>query len=435
MNGIGGVQQLVRGAIEAYEKRVGKRKAAAPARESAPAEGVRSIRETSTFRVLEAMADGKDGEKVFKVILISEGPGNRRNKNFYGPEAVKSSVAAFEGKWCYLNHQSAIEADSLPERRIEDKAGYFKNLGILKVKEGTACAGELHCDLSESGTLLAAKIQSALKYKESFPDNDLEYVGFSVNADGDAEDRDMSDQGGGPDDHYVTAITEGDSCDLVTTPARGGRGLAVLKESEGGHKEAGMKKKLDAILASLTEAFKSVKGDDAKKLSEAIKPLIVLAKEAEDMEAEAPSHDDEAQSVCAQREDESDEDHMARMAALGKHVAKHLGKSKDDESADPDEVPKDDEDASADAQESKRDAIAGLIRESGLPKDFYTKDMISVLSKKTYVEAKREIAKDARLAKSIRESVGAPVASFHRGLSESGGETNDAAFLEAAKGE
>ena len=449
MNAPGTVQAMLRGALEAFEKRSGKkRKAAAPARESDAVAGVRSIRETSTFRVLEAMADGKDGEKVFRVILISEGPGNRRNKNFYGPEAVASSVKAFEGKWCYLNHQAADEAETLPERRIQDKAGYFKNLKVIEVKEGTACAGELHCDLSESGAMLAAKVQSALKYKESFPDNDLEYVGFSVNADGDSEDRDMSDKGGGPDDHYVTAITEGDSCDLVTTPARGGRGLAVLKESEGGNKEAGMKKKLDAILASLTEAFKSVKGDEAKKLSEALKPLQVLAKEADGMEAAAPGHDDEAKQVCAQREDESDEDHMARLAALGKHVAKHLGKSKEDESdPDGDDAHRsqhqkedaadgdDDSDDAKDAQESKRDAIAGLIRESGLPKDYYTKEMIAHLVKKSYSEAKREIAKDARLAKSILESAGLPVASLHRGLAESGGENNDAAFIEAARGE
>ena len=278
--------------------------------------------------------------------------------------------------------------------------------------------------------MLAAKVQSALKYKESFPDNDLEYVGFSVNADGDAEPRDMTDKGGSADDNYVTAITEGDSCDLVTTPARGGRGLAVLKESEGGSQEAGMKKKLEAILASLTESFKSVKGDEAKKLAEAVKPLEALINES--------ANDD----IFAKKDGETSDAHAARLQGHAKKLAKHLGKYGASEepaaesgepaaeaAADPeDPAPKPD----ADAVESMRDALRGLIRESGLP---YTKDMIAELLKKPYREAKAQIAKDAVLAKSIRESAANPVASFHRGGFSESETGNEASFLEAAKGE
>ena len=395
------------------------------------APGSHKIRETGSFRVLEAMKDGPNGEKIFKVILISEGPGNRRNKNFYGPEAVASSVKAFEGKWCYLNHQSADEAESLPERRVQDKAGYFKNLGLMQVKEGSACAGELHCDLSESGAMLAAKVQSALKYKESFPNNDLEYVGFSVNADGDAEPRDMTDKGGGPDDNYVTAITEGDSCDLVTTPARGGRGLAVIKEAEAGavtptSQEDGMKK-LQAIFAKFVESHKDTK--DAK-VKESVTALAAAFKEAEGEAAEESEAGMDA--MLAKREGESDEDHLKRLHGMAKAIQKHLPQAEEEAAAPGEEpAPKADD---ADAQESKKDAIAGLIRESGMPKDFYTKEDLARLAGLKYAEAKREIGKDAKLAKTIRESMTGSVASFHRGIAETGA-NNEAAFLEAARKE
>ncbi|MFA5937358.1 MAG: hypothetical protein WC822_05810, partial [Candidatus Paceibacterota bacterium] len=79
------------------------------------------IRESA--RLLEAMADGAGGEKVFKVALISEGLGNLRQKNYYGPEAIDSAREVYEGKCCYINHQDSIEEESLPERDIRDKAG------------------------------------------------------------------------------------------------------------------------------------------------------------------------------------------------------------------------------------------------------------------------------------------------------------------------
>jgi len=425
------------------------------------------IRETGTFRVLEAMPDGPKGEKIFKVILISEGPGNRRNKNFYGPEAVSSAVKAFEGKWCYLNHQAEDEADTLPERRVQDKAGYYKNLGIIQVKEGSACAGELHCDLSESGAMLAAKVQSALKYKESFPDNDLEYVGFSVNADGDAESRDMTAKGGGPEDNYVTAITEGDSCDLVTTPARGGRGLAVIKEDKNGvvsptSQEEGMKK-LKAFFAKFSEALKSLPDEEKKKFAESHKALSALVKESEGEGYK--SSEEESEAWAAKKEGESDEDHMARLHEMVKAIDKHIGDktdatdgsdSADDDDADAEEARADSRPRSArdlrrqrfrqldddsrraafahmDADESARyDGLIGAIRESGLPKGTYSDEEFTRLMYMPYKEAKAIIAKDARLAKSIRESIQNSVASLHRGVQESGVNA-EARFLEAAK--
>ena len=457
---------MLRSAIETIEKKLPQLlKKSESLRESAPPAarpGAVRIHETGSFRVLEAMPDGPKGEKIFKVILISEGPGNRRNKNYYGPEAVESSVKAFEGQWCYLNHQDMAEAETLPERDVRDKAGYYKNLGVIQVKEGTACAGELHCDLSESGATLAAKVLSALKYKESFPDNGKEYVGFSVNADGDAEPRDMTSKGGGPDDNYVTAITEGDSCDLVTTPARGGRGLAVIKEGQSGavtqtSQEEGMKK-LQTVFAKFMESLKGV--NDAK-VKEAAAELATALKEA--------GSDD----IFAKKDGEKSDAHLARLKGHAEKLSKHLSAyQSEDEAGDPDSDPDSDPDkadaeeagkggssaprsgkdlrrqsfrqldgdaqkaafAHMDADESKRDAIAGLIKESGMTPEFYAKEDLARLNGLPYLEAKREITKDAKIVKTARESVSGSVASLHRGVSESGSD-NTAAFVEAARKE
>ena len=477
-NNAGTVQAMLRACAEAIEKKYpGLFKKSESMRESAELKprawkfresGIMESRFHSKAgpRVLEAMKDGPDGEKVFKVILISEGPGNRRNKNYYGPEAVESSVKAFEGQWCFLNHQDSDEAESLPERTVEAKAGWYKNLGIIQVKEGSACAGELHCDLSESGAMLATKVQSALKYKESFPDNGKEYVGFSVNADGDAEPRDMTDKGGGPDDNYVTAITEGDSCDLVTTPARGGRGLAVIKEGQSGavtqtSQEGSMKKKLQAIFARLSESL-GLDEEDKKKLAESHKAALAL------VEAEGEGEADQMEAMCAKREGESDEDHLKRLHGMADAIKKVV--------PDPDEEDPENEDeteteeakavyghskviqrkdgssyktkgnplspderkaafAHMDAAESKKDAIAGLVKESGMPEDYYTKEDLARFAKMPYIEAKREITKDAKLAKTIRESCTGSVASFHRGAVESEGGNLTKAFCEAARQE
>src|SRR5689334_8969696 len=66
-----------------------------------------------------------EGPKV-RVVLISEGLGNKRDMNYYGPEAIASAPAQFEGAHCFLNHPSYSEERDIPERRVEGLCGYFK---------------------------------------------------------------------------------------------------------------------------------------------------------------------------------------------------------------------------------------------------------------------------------------------------------------------
>ena len=385
-------------------------------------------------RILEAAQDGPNGEKIFKVILISKGLGNLRNKNFYGDEAIETSVKAFEGRFCYLNHQDEDEMETLPERRVQDKAGFFKGLALMEDKGLPACGGELHCDLSESGKLLADKLRSALLYKQHFPASETEYVGLSVNADGEAEPREMEVDGQIIEVNYVTAITEADSCDLVTTPARGGRGLAVIKEDKAGAvtpitQEERMKKKLQALLAKFAEAMKPVKGEEAKKLTEAVKALETFAREAEG-EAEGEAFD----QIMAKREGETDDAHMARLKGMAKKLADKVGNGEDPVAPPAEEADGEEEGEaeSADAMEAKRDAVMGLVRESKLPKDSYAEADIARLVKLPYREAKAQIAKDARFAASILKQHETPVASLRggAGVQESAG-AGKKAFIEA----
>ena len=127
---------------------------------AAPAPATFRTRINESVRILEALPDGPNGEKIYKVVLITEGLGNLRNKNYYGPESVESAAEVYEGKRCYINHQDEAEAETLPERDIRDLAGYYKNLKVESIDGKKACIGELHCDLSESGRFLAEKIQS-----------------------------------------------------------------------------------------------------------------------------------------------------------------------------------------------------------------------------------------------------------------------------------
>jgi hypothetical protein len=390
-------------------------------------------------RLLEALPDGKSGEKVFKVALISVGLGNLRDKNYYGPEAIKSAAIVYEGKDCYINHQDSEEEETLPERDIRDKAGYYKNLAVETIDGVQTCVGELHCDLSETGRFLAEKVQSALHYKTDFPNNGRQYCGFSVNGDGDFEPRDIDTDAGSISVRYVNSFTEeSESCDLVTTPARGGKAVSVIKESQANPKENVMKnviKALKTAFSKVTESAKKATGDNKTPLLEVSKALTEAIKLAE---AEGEESEEEAlPAFLAKKEGESVEDHVARLKAIKKEVDAMI----------PEEIaePKPEEEAPAPAaMESKRPltaddlernmlAVKSVMRESGLPEDCYPDTKITKLAKMSFKEAKAIIEGDAQLAASIlRESGVEPVASLrHTAKTKESTGGRKAAFIES----
>ena len=414
--------------------------------ESVVANTTYRTRITESVRILEALPDGPNGEKIYKVVLITEGLGNLRNKNYYGPESVDSAAKVYEGKRCYINHQSADEEENLPERDIRDLAGYYKNLKVEIIESKKACIGELHCDLSDSGRFLAEKIQSALQYQKDFPDRTQEYCGFSVNGDGDAEPRDIDTEAGSLSVNYVNSFTEeSESCDLVTTPARGGKAVSVIKESQANPKENVMKnviKALKTAFSKVTESAKKATGDNKTPLLEVSKALTEAIKLAE---AEGKGQEAEAlPAFLAKKEGETAEDHIARMKSIKKEVDAML-KGEEEEPleavpGDGEEMPKPAPAAcesrrplSADDLERNMLAVKSVMRESGLPEDCYPDTKITKLAKMSFKEAKAIIEGDAQLAASIlRESGVEPVASLrHTAKTKESTGGRKAAFIES----
>ncbi len=405
-----------------------------------------NVRILESARLLEAMPDGPNGEKIFKVCLITEGLGNRRNMNYYGPEAIESAAVVYEGKSCYINHQSLDGEVNLPERDVRDKAGYWKNLSISEVDGRKGCIGELHCDLSESGRFLAEKVQSALNYKKSFPDNGIEYCGFSVNGDGDAERREVEVDGEKQDVNYVLAFTEeSESCDLVTTPARGGKALSAIRESKPQEENVNkkIKKLLEAALTKLTESAKKATGDSKKPLQEGMKSLseAVKAVEAEG-EGEEMNEADQMDAILARREGEAEEDHVARMQAIKKAVdgmlqAEQAEPPQPEEAEEPgaeEKPPKPMESnrkLTADDLERNLLAVKSLVKESELPEDCYTDKRYNELARMPFAKAKAAIESDAKLAASILREADLPVASLRSGTRETG--DRKSAFVESFK--
>ena len=403
------------------------------------------IRITESIRILEALSDGPNGEKVYKVVLITEGLGNLRSKNFYGPEAVDSAAKVYEGKRCYINHQDEAQAETLPERDVRDLAGYYKNMSVEVIEGKKACVGELHCDLSESGRFLSEKIQSALQYQKDFPKRTQEYCGFSVNGDGDAEPKSMDVGGETMRVNYVNSFTdESESCDLVTTPARGGKAVSVIKESLVKPKENVMKnviKALKTAFSKVTESAKNAAGEDKKPLLEVAKAITEAIKTVES-EDEGKTMESEVEALFAKKEGESEADHTARMKALGKMISDKIGseESEDEGAPKPDgdegpaPAPKESNRKPLTADELERNtlAIKSVMRESGLPEGCYSDTKITSLAKMPFAKAKESIEGDSRLAASIlRESGVEPVASLRHVAKTKEAGSRKAAFKEA----
>ena len=115
----------------------------------------------------------------------------------------------------------------------------------MTIEGRLACVGELHFDLSDDGKSFYEKAKTAVHYRTQFPGSDRVYVGLSVNAGGDTEDRVMTIDGQDMNVHYVMGFTETRSCDIVTLPGARGQFVTLMEDVFGAHhtKEAEMKVK------------------------------------------------------------------------------------------------------------------------------------------------------------------------------------------------
>lgn len=360
-----------------------------------------------------------EGNKV-QVCLITEGLGNRRDMNYYGPEAIDSAPAVFEGAHCYLNHPSYTEERDIPERRVQDMCGYFKNVRVNMTEGTRSVIGELHFDLSETGRMAYDKCCTALHYKTEFPGSDKEYVGLSVNASGESDEKEISLEGETVSVNYVTRFTDAMSCDIVTLPARGGKFLALVESHMGANmrnKEVRtmLVKRLQATQSALKEAMASAKTEDEKKnLSEALRNVEAVIKDALESESRKSKEAEgktEAEMEAARKEEEAKCE--ADKKAAADKAAEEAAKAPND----------DDEDDKKESEpmESNRLAVKQLIQESGLKAGYFD---VEDLAQKGLKEAKAEIARVRRIseanAKDMLELVAKVSPSHAAKLNESG---------------
>jgi len=275
------------------------------------AESVResaSILTSTPANVVGADPNAWEGPRV-KVVLITEGLGNQRDMNYYGPEAMASAPGIFEGAACFLDHPSYTEERDIPERRVRDKCGYFKNV-MVEIMEGVrSVTAQLHFDLSETGRLGYEKACTALHYQSEFPDSDKEYVGLSINAGGMSDEKEMMIDGRKQTVNYVSQFTEAMSCDIVTLPARGGKFLALVESAAGANlknKEVRtmVVKTLQAAQSALKEAMTIDDRDKRKaKMAEAQKAIDKLLKNA--LESVGKTKEAEGETEADSMEDDA----------------------------------------------------------------------------------------------------------------------------------
>jgi len=414
-------------------------------------ESIRIIHEAGVMNGSSSVPARKDGLEgnIVRVVLLTEGLGNIRDKNYYGPEAVMSMPLVFEGAPMMVDHPSYSEERDIPEGRVNKTVGYYKNLHVETLEGKSSCIGEVHFDQSEEGRNAYQKACTAVHYAHEFPGMGKEYVGLSVNAQGESEPRTMIVEGSEMDVNYVLRFVEARSCDMVTIPARGGKFVALVESIAGARmqkEETRMEtlKRLEAAQAALKEAesekdskkrqektaearkeveslLKDLKEAAAKKTAEAYEKKEKKEEESE-VEDEAESEvEDEAESETEMEDDSQDDGDDDDASGGDSHTTvTHKVVKKTGKAAMHAESKKDDG-----AMEANRLAIDGLIDKYNI-RACFTKEHLTKLSKGTFREAKVEIERmktmsEASVAKVLKQiGVDAPVAHRTKESGEAG---------------
>jgi len=214
-----------------------------------------------------------DADQTARVVIITEGLGNLRDRNYYAKTAVQSCADVFNGKQFYIDHPSKVDEENRPERSVRDLAGYFSDtqVGSIPDQESgenlAACFATLNFAESEPGRLAYAQVKTALKYQKKFPNEKDVFCGISINGGGVSHPDKIS----GMPVNMVTEIKEAFSADIVTKPARGGKFIAMMQEAQKLAKHLRRDKAREA-------GARVSKGDGMEKLNEARKEVAAEAK-------------------------------------------------------------------------------------------------------------------------------------------------------------
>lgn len=216
-------------------------------RSLAPRGRARKQREPRGRFLERAAVDDGIGPTRFRCVLIQEGLGNFKDAYYYSRDALLAAVPVFEGKKIYADHPSSAEEQVRPERSVRDVLGHFENISLNETDDGKAqLVGDVVLLGDKQYEWARGLFRHAVEYSKNFPDKD--FVGLSINASGDAEERGLEEvmesaptsakvklaaakDQGIKRVRYVSTITEAVSCDLVTEAGAGGRILSMI-ESE-----------------------------------------------------------------------------------------------------------------------------------------------------------------------------------------------------------
>lgn len=233
------------------------------------------------------------------VVIIREGPGNRKDRHYYLRSAIESGVVVFNGAKANLDHPDAVAERVQPEGTLRRLVGYYRNLKVVEASDGRA---ELQAELQflnppaggeDSDVVKHAKslCETSAAHAEEFPTGDV-FIGVSINADG--EDRPAVIDG----ERYnaVTVFTEATSADLVTFPGAGGRIGGHLESAAtlrglGREREArAMEKSVMGKIKGAVGKVKAAENEEAygKALGE-LETLVAAAEMASEATPAAPA--------------------------------------------------------------------------------------------------------------------------------------------------
>jgi hypothetical protein len=186
----------------------------------------------------------------FRVVLLQEGLGNLKDAFYYSKEALESAITIFEGKKIYADHPTEIEEINRPERSVKDVLGHFENIELVTNQE--TGQSELQGDVvilpDEPYRWARGLLRHAVQYSEKFPDKD--FVGLSINANGEADQMDIDallriapdgarskimqvkEEQGLSQIRVVKKISSAVSCDLVTEAGAGGKITKMIEKDK-----------------------------------------------------------------------------------------------------------------------------------------------------------------------------------------------------------
>jgi hypothetical protein len=216
---------------------------AVPIRESAS-------KKTRTTYLAEQVVFGEAANaQNFTVPVTLIRAGWSQNARHYSREVLARAVDKFEGVKAYADHPSKDEEKNRPERSVRDIAGYYTN-----VKQ--ADDGALKADLHVIG---AARDWLWPLIQETHVKPDL--IGVSINALGKTSQGEIEGKRG----LIVEDIVKGNSTDIVTTPAAGGK-FERLTASHDGFTN-------DLLAAMDYDEWRDARPDFIQRLREEVKTL------------------------------------------------------------------------------------------------------------------------------------------------------------------